>query len=77
MNGQQTRIYLVERTDKAEKRLVRAGLRHQAERHVVKPLVKAHVATKDELVELISAGTMVETANGADDAEAELPGIEP
>jgi hypothetical protein len=59
-----TRIYCVVGGQKM--RLVRAGNRSQALRHVAKDSFDVSVATQDQLCDLIVAGTKVEEATAED-----------
>ncbi len=54
-----TRIYIV-RAEGGAKRIVRAPNTAQAIRHVAADTLRAAVATQDELVTLVAAGTKVE-----------------
>jgi hypothetical protein len=45
-----------------QRRLVRATFAHIAERHVIGHLVEAHVASKDDLIELLQQGIRLEEA---------------
>jgi len=60
-----TRIYLVEHQigDVRERRLVKAPNQAQAVAHVVRSRVKVDVASQEDLVALVSAGTKVESVN--------------
>lgn len=56
------RVYVVAMPD-GKRRLVRATFAHIAERHAIGQLVHATVATKDDLIALLSAGVRVEDAS--------------
>ena len=67
-----SRIYLVclhtdDRTI-TPPRLVRANSRAQAERHVAAGMITAHVASRDELIEHLSAGIEVAGEDIEEDA---------
>lgn len=64
------RIYLVVQPDGTQ-RLVRASVRSQALSHVASSLLTIHVATQDDLVDLLSNGTKVESARSPDQMEIE------
>jgi len=69
-----TRIYVVpdRLNPKAAPRLVRATYRHRAVMHVAQDRFgDTHIAKQDELVRLISAGVLVESA--ADDDMPVMP----
>lgn len=57
-----TRVYVVEKTNGTEQRLVRATYKHMAVRHVAEHQYRARVASKDDLVSLITSGVRVEDA---------------
>jgi hypothetical protein len=65
-----SRVYLVANRDGTDPRLIRAPYRHMAERHVAAQRFVSRIATKDDLVKLITAGVRVEDAGPAE-AEAE------
>lgn len=60
----QTRIYRTNTPNGS--RLVRAANRAQAITHVARDIIKADVATQDDLVTLTGEGVKVETAGTAD-----------
>lgn len=61
-NHDMTRIYLVEKADGSEKRLVRASHKFGAHRHVTVSAYTTRLASQSDLVELLAAGTKVENA---------------
>lgn len=64
------RIYLITHPD-GTPRLVKASVRSQALSHVASSLLGIHVATQDDLVDLLSAGVKVESARSPDQLELE------
>lgn len=62
------RIYLVTQPD-GTPRLVRASVRSQALSHVASSLLGIHVATQDDLVDLLGSGVKVESARSPDQME--------
>ena len=70
-----TRVYVV--TDKSEDpphhRLVRASGPSVALNHVASRMLASHLATKDELVQMLTTGARVEDAGEAAQGELELP----
>lgn len=64
------RIYLVVQPD-GTPRLVKASVRSQALSHVASSLLNIHVATQDDLVDLLSNGVKVESARSPDQMEIE------
>jgi hypothetical protein len=64
------RIYLVVQPD-GTPRLVKASIRSQALSHVASTLLTIHVATQDDLVDLLSNGVKVESARSPDQMEIE------
>ena len=64
------RIYLVVQPD-GTPRLVKASIRSQALSHVASTLLTIHVATQDDLVDLLSNGVKVENARSPDQMEIE------
>lgn len=64
------RIYLVTQPDGA-RRLIKASIRSQALSHVASTLLGIHVATQDDLVDLLGAGVKVESARSPDQLEIE------
>lgn len=64
------RIYLVVQPD-GTPRLVKASIRSQALSHVASTLLTIHVATQDDLVDLLSNGAKVESARSPDQMEIE------
>lgn len=60
-----TRIYKV-----AAKRLVRAANAAQARNHVARESITVEVASQDDLVTMVAAGTKVETAGEHKDDDA-------
>lgn len=64
------RIYLVVQPD-GTPRLVKASVRSQALSHVASTLLSIHVATQDDLVDLLSNGIKVESARSPDQMEIE------
>jgi H-NS histone family len=66
-----TRVYLV--TIGEHDRLVRASHPSRALMHVAKDIAKVGVASQDELIECLSDGIKVETANESGDEPAAAP----
>ena len=64
------RIYVVVQPD-GNPRLVRASVRSQALSHVASSLLSIHVATQDDLVDLLEDGVKVENARSPDQMEIE------
>lgn len=64
------RIYVVVQPDGIP-RLVRASVRSQALSHVASSLLSIHVATQDDLVDLLEDGVKVENARSPDQMEIE------
>lgn len=72
MSKTETRIYIVQ--DAEVRRLVRAGTRAQALRHVAEKTFHVAVASQEEIVWQLTAGNKVEDATT--DGQASLP-LEP
>lgn len=63
-----SRIYkVVDLTDDSKPHLVRANTAAQAVRYVVRSQFRAYVATQDDLVDGLTAGTKVEDATKEDE----------
>ncbi len=57
-----TRIYVVTDIESNKHRLIRAGNRTQAIRHVAQACFDVEVASQDDLVKLLSSGNPIELA---------------
>lgn len=66
-----TRIYVVAKRDGSEERLVRAGHKFSAHRHVTTTAYGTRLATQEDILRLRDEGVMVENA-GADGATSDL-----
>jgi len=66
------RIYIVHGPQGT--RLVKASLRQQALSHVANSVFKVHVATQDDLVQALTAGTKVEQYRAPEQSDFALDG---
>jgi len=71
MTTDTTRIYVVEKTDGTDERLVRAGHKFSAHRHVTSTSFRTRLASQADLERLLQLGVKVENA-GADGATQDL-----
>lgn len=71
MTNDTTRIYVVEKTDGTGERLVRAGHKFAAHRHVTSTSFRTRLASQNDLERLWKLGVPVEIA-GADGATVDM-----